>query len=63
MIILSNEEIIGAILELQEKYNKLEKILTDLGYDSNDGEFNGIVYDQSTEEVVNYLDSAKEGNK
>jgi hypothetical protein len=59
VIILSNEKIVEQLLQLTEKVEKLEKIIIDMGYDSQDGEFSGIVYDQSTEEVVNYLDSQK----
>ena len=56
---MSNEKIVEQLLQLTEKVEKLEKIIIDMGYDSQDGEFSGIVYDQSTEEVVNYLDSQK----
>jgi hypothetical protein len=52
---MSKEEMVEAILTMQADMNTFRNIIADLGYDTKDGKFNGIIYDQSTEEVRDYI--------
>jgi len=56
---MSKEEMVEAILTMQADMNTFRNIIADLGYDTKDGKFNGIIYDQSTEEVRDYINANK----
>lgn len=60
---MSKEEMINAILELQAGQNKIMKLLEDNGYDTKDGEFNGIEFGFSDPIVKDFLTDLKNNSK